>query len=67
MVCRRQHDWRRNIVEGSAGDGAGQGIYGGTVVVKKVLEPVLRNHENGTIIIGGNSGFMTGIFMMGGK
>lgn len=46
----------------------GQGIYGGTVVVKKSAGS--RTGEimkNGTIIIGGNSGFMTGLFMMGGR
>ena len=56
------------VVEGSAGDGAGQGIYGGTVVVRKsVGSRTGEIMKNGTIVIGGNSGFMTGIFMMGGR
>ena len=56
------------VVEGSAGDGAGQGIYDGYVVVKEsVGSRTGEIMKNGTIIIGGNSGFMTGIFMMGGR
>ena len=48
--------------------GAGQGIYGGTVVVRKsVGSRTGEIMKNGTIVIGGNSGFMTGIFMMGGR
>ena len=56
------------IIEGTAGDGAGQGIYGGTVLVKGGAGS--RTGEimkGGTVIIGGNSGFMTGLLMMGGR
>jgi glutamate synthase domain-containing protein 3 len=56
------------IIEGSAGDGVGQGIYGGVVVVKKdVGSRTGEIMKNGTIIIGGSSGFMSGLFMMGGR
>lgn len=56
------------IIDGSAGDGVGQGIYGGTVVVHKdVGSRTGEIMKNGTIIVGGNSGFMSGLFMMGGR
>ena len=56
------------VIDGSAGDGVGQGIYGGTVVVKRdVGSRTGEIMKNGTIIIGGNSGFMSGLFMMGGR
>ena len=47
------------IVDGSAGDGVGQGIYGGTVVVRRdVGSRTGEIMKNGTIITGGSSGFM---------
>ena len=51
-----------------SGDGAGQGIYDGVVVIRK--DTGSRTGEimkGGTVIIGGNSGFMTGLLMMGGR
>ena len=56
------------IIEGTAGDGAGQGIYGGTVLVKgNTGSRTGEIMKGGTVIIGGNSGFMTGLLMMGGR
>ena len=56
------------IIEGTAGDGAGQGIYGGTVIVKgNVGSRTGEIMKGGTVIVGGNSGFMTGLLMMGGR
>ena len=56
------------IIDGTAGDGAGQGIYGGTVIVKgNAGSRTGEIMKGGTVIIGGNSGFMTGLLMMGGK
>ena len=47
------HDQGEVIIDGSAGDGVGQGIYGGTVVVKRdVGSRTGEIMKNGTIIVG---------------
>jgi glutamate synthase domain-containing protein 3 len=56
------------VLDKDGGDGAGQGMYGGTLYVKGDTNSMTGQiMKGGTIIVGGNSGFMTGLYMMGGR